>query len=110
MSVDEIPARPATDMDGTLEAVGKPPQFVPAEEQPHPAWPSAARPADRLLVRRPGPGIPGGQLTRRGDVCVAGQRAVELAAGADVEFGEDLAQVVLDRARADEQPGADLWV
>src|SRR5580658_6364659 len=38
------------------------------------------------------------------------QGAVELAAGADGELGEDLAQVVLDRARADEQPGADLRV
>src|SRR5260221_13870492 len=43
-------------------------------------------------------------------VRVAGQDAVELAAGADAELGEDLAQVVLDRARADEQPGADLRV
>src|SRR5258708_29299448 len=41
---------------------------------------------------------------------VAGQDGVELAAGADAELGEDLAQVVLDRARADEQPGADLRV
>src|SRR5947208_11443677 len=41
---------------------------------------------------------------------VAGQDAVELAARADVELGEDLAQVVLDRARTDEQPGADLGV
>jgi hypothetical protein len=51
-----------------------------------------------------------GQLTRRVGVSVAGQHAVELAAGADVGLGEDLAQVVLDRARADEQPGADLRV
>jgi hypothetical protein len=41
---------------------------------------------------------------------VGGQRLVELAAGGDGELGEDLAQVVLDRARADEQPGADLRV
>jgi hypothetical protein len=41
---------------------------------------------------------------------VAGQDAVELAAGADAELGEDLAQVVLDRTGADEQPGADLRV
>src|SRR2546428_4498334 len=40
----------------------------------------------------------------------AGQDAVELVARADVELGEDLAQVVLDRARTDEQPGADLRV
>ena len=38
------------------------------------------------------------------------QDAMELAAGADGELGEHLAQVVLDRARADEQPGADLGV
>jgi hypothetical protein len=35
---------------------------------------------------------------------------VELAAGADAELGEDLAQVVLHGARADEQPRADLGV
>src|SRR5438445_2057256 len=40
----------------------------------------------------------------------AGQDAVELVAGADVELGEDLAQVVLDRSWTDEQPGADLRV
>src|SRR2546430_14707757 len=40
----------------------------------------------------------------------AGQNAVELVARADVELGEDFAQVVLDRAWTDEQPGADLGV
>src|SRR5580658_7726880 len=49
-------------------------------------------------------------LVRRDGVGVAGQGPVELAAGADAELGEDLAQVVLDRARADEQPGADLGI
>ena len=34
----------------------------------------------------------------------------ELAARGDAELSEDLAQVVLDRAGADEQPGADLRV
>src|SRR5438270_11816311 len=34
----------------------------------------------------------------------------EFFAGADVEFREHLAQVVLDGARAEEQPRADLWV
>src|SRR2546429_1971138 len=43
-------------------------------------------------------------------VGVVGQCSVELQAGADLELGEDLAQVVLDGARADEQPGADLRV
>ena len=38
------------------------------------------------------------------------ERAVELGARADAELGEDLVQVVLDGARADEQPGADLRV
>ena len=36
--------------------------------------------------------------------------AVELAAGGDAELGEDVAEVVLGGARADEQPGADLRV
>jgi hypothetical protein len=35
---------------------------------------------------------------------------VELVARVDVELGEDLVQVVLDGAAADEQPGADLGV
>ena len=35
---------------------------------------------------------------------------MELAARADVELGKDLTEVVLDRTRADEQPGADLRV
>lgn len=39
-----------------------------------------------------------------------GQRLLELAAGSDLELGEDLSQVVLDRARAEEQLGGDLRV
>jgi hypothetical protein len=38
------------------------------------------------------------------------QHPVQLAAGADAELGEHLAQVLLDRPRAAEQRGADLWV
>src|SRR5581483_7746500 len=38
------------------------------------------------------------------------QRVAKLPASADAELAEDLAQVVLDRARADEQLGADLRV
>src|SRR4051812_17236556 len=38
------------------------------------------------------------------------EHVAELAAGAHVELAEDLAQVVLDRARADEELGADLGV
>src|SRR5580704_13221548 len=58
-----------------------------------------------------GAGRPGtGGLVWPGGVRVGGQDLVKLAAGADGELGEDLGQVVLDRARADEQPGADLRV
>jgi hypothetical protein len=40
-----------------------------------------------------------------------GQRGGQLAAGADAELGEYLAQVPLDRARGQEQrPGGDAWV
>src|SRR5712691_10950781 len=46
----------------------------------------------------------------RSFVSAAGQDAVELVAGADVELSEDLVQVVFDRARADEQLGGDLGV
>ena len=56
-----------------------------------------------------GAGRPAG-LVRPGGVRVGWQDAVKLVAGADGELGEDQAQVVLDRARADEQPGADLRV
>jgi hypothetical protein len=59
--------------------------------------------ADRAVHRPDG-------LARRDGVWVGGQDAVELAAGDDGQLGEDLAQVVLGRARADEQPGADLRV
>src|SRR3954447_2818043 len=38
------------------------------------------------------------------------ERAAELPTGVDVELAEDLAQVVFDGARADEQLGADLGV
>jgi hypothetical protein len=40
----------------------------------------------------------------------AGQDAVELVARADAELGEDLVQVVFNRARAHEELGRDLWV
>ena len=43
-------------------------------------------------------------------LCTFGQHPVELAAGADVELREDLAQVVFDGAGADEQLRADLGV
>src|SRR5712692_6787243 len=46
----------------------------------------------------------------RSFVSVAGQDAMELVAGADVELGEDLVQVVFDGARAHEQLGSDLGV
>ena len=39
------------------------------------------------------------QAGRAALVSAGGQDPVELAAGADAELGEDLAQVVLDRAR-----------
>src|SRR5260221_480338 len=61
-------------------------------------WQSAGR-----LTSRPG-------LARRDRIRIAGQDAVELAAGADAELGEDLARVVVDGAGADEQAGADLGI
>src|SRR4051812_40978252 len=41
---------------------------------------------------------------------LAGKHAVELVARADPELREDLAEVVLDRPRADEEPSADLVI
>src|SRR6266700_8169546 len=49
-------------------------------------------------------------LSARSSLSVFGQDYMELVAGADVEFGEDLVQVVLDGARAHEQLGGDLGV
>ena len=46
----------------------------------------------------------------RGSFTGGGQRSAQLAAGADAELGEDLAQVPFDGARAEEQLGADLRV
>src|SRR3954454_20142408 len=56
----------------------------------------------RLASRRPaGPS---------GGFWVGGERVVELVARVDLELREHLVQVVLDRARADEQARADLGV
>src|SRR5262245_51863120 len=49
-------------------------------------------------------------LARRDGDRVAWQDAAELTARADIELGEDLTQVILDRTRADEVAGADLRV
>src|SRR5579859_6334107 len=67
---------------------------------------SRSPPGSALREDRVAPAV----LARPGGVRVGGQGPVELAAGADAELGEDLAQVVLDRAGADEQPGADLRI
>ena len=79
---------------------------------------SHAASVDRARCSRPPPAQSGwpaaGQSARwsgrLGGLRVAGQRADELIARADVELREHLAQVVLDRARADEEPRADLRV
>src|SRR5216684_350056 len=47
---------------------------------------------------------------RRRSGRVAGKHPIELGAGVDAELEKHLAQVVLDRARADEQLGADLGI
>jgi hypothetical protein len=43
-------------------------------------------------------------------VLVVREDAIELLTRADIKLAEDLAQVILDCARADEQLTADLWV
>src|SRR6476661_5475991 len=50
------------------------------------------------------------QSAQRHGVRVGRQDAAEVAARGDVELGEDLAQVVLDGAPRQEQPGADFGV
>src|SRR5579862_429906 len=47
---------------------------------------------------------------RRRSGLIAGKHPLELGAGVDAELEEHLAQVVLDRARADEELGADLGI
>src|SRR6187200_3289083 len=59
------------------------------------------------VVTRPSRALARGDAARLGD---GGQRAAQLLARADLELGEDLAQVVLDGARADEQLRADLRI
>src|SRR5271156_5173826 len=93
------------------------------------AWTSAFASAESLAstpASRPGlaSGVSGARTYRRGIagretrlgglpwslVSAVGQDAMELAAGADGELGEDLVQVVFDGARAHEQLGRDLGV
>src|ERR1700684_654820 len=64
----------------------------------------------RLRCSHPPGDSPCGQSDLAEDARLAGQHAVKLTARADVELGEDLAQVIFDRAGADEQPGADLGI
>jgi hypothetical protein len=75
--------------------------------------------AERLVLRSPTTAIAAGLayalpaealLERPGGGRVVGQDAVELAARTDAELHEDLAQVVLDRAWADEQADADFRI
>src|SRR3954449_5729215 len=56
---------------------------------------------------RPPPRVP---LDRQRGARSTAERAGELVARGDVELAVDLVEVVLDRARADEEPGADLGV
>jgi len=94
-------------VSGCLPAIvmpGRPRSYPPAAQC---EWPVMARPAMPSAGEAGGAGWPAG-LVRPGGGRAGGQGAVKLAAGADVEHGEGLAQVVPDRARTDEQPGADL--
>src|SRR3954465_12683889 len=56
---------------------------------------------------RPPPRVP---LDRQRGARSTAERAGELVARGDVELAVDLVEVVLDRAGADEQPGADLRI
>src|SRR5919201_4075468 len=49
-------------------------------------------------------------VARLAGVQAAGRNAAQLVAGGDVELGEHLVQVVLDRSRADEELGADVGI
>src|SRR3954454_5353179 len=79
-----------------------------------PAWawrgPIAAEPrnADRRTAGRGAASA--ARLRERDAPLIFRDRVGDLRAGGYLELGEDLAQVILDRARADEQPRADLGV
>ena len=72
---------------------------MPPDSRP-PGTPRRIR--ESPVSARAGPHVPGGSVAR--------EHAVQLAAVGDPELGEDLVQVVLDRARADEELGANLGV
>src|SRR5688500_6870130 len=74
----------------------------PAELRPPRPAPSRQRPAGGA---RPGPGVDGCRYPLG-----VRERASELPPRADVELHEHLTQVPFDRARAEEQLGADLRI
>src|SRR5262249_9119933 len=74
-------------------------------------WPSPSRRSECLAASELPTNPPlGGFLQQPGGSRPAGQDASKLDARGDAELGVDLAQVILDRFRADEQPRADLDV
>ena len=76
-------------------------------------FPMRSRSSRARSAREPALGAPpsgGAHSDGRGRQAAVGQRRAELPARADPELPEHLAQVPLDRARAEEQLGADLGV
>ena len=96
------------------------PQLVPPLHHPktsrHPAQPAqcprtgSSGSTDSALLPSTATKQRSRELLRLDGGWLTGQDAVELAAGADAELGEHLAEVPFDGARADEQLGADLGV
>ena len=66
--------------------------------------------ADGAEPVRPSARLQGFRLSPPGGTGIAAEDAVELVARADVQLAEDLVKVVLNRARANEQPSPDLGV
>src|SRR4029453_6518994 len=95
-----VPSSPAIRVMALTTRLGSLAPAVLASATGQSEWPVVGLVACRLA----------GGLAGLGGGRVAGQGLVQLGAGADGELGEHLAQVVLDRAGADEQPSADLLV
>src|SRR5580693_2962998 len=121
-SAESLASTPASEPDlrGVLgaEPIGRPVLSLatcPTRTCSRP-WRGACRGASRSACRDDHvPGAAQGRETRLGGlpwslVSAVGQDAMELAAGADGELGEDLVQVVFDGARAHEQLGRDLGI
>src|SRR5215469_16564500 len=102
------PVAPQSRSPGGIASVGIPSGSLGTLAQPLPLAAGWVRIPSKSSAM-PSDNAPPG-LRHRPVAAAAGQRQPELAAGGDIELGEDLGQVVLDGARGQEQLGGDLRV